>query len=140
MAKLRQHNEYFRRVYVRQVKGQKRRSHDLIMQILSRPGNTFSYNLLAEPYETIVGEESSRKSCPSCRTKLEEGEWVWSWGEYINAKWHTVKHFCKHCYPEIRRDLEVHRSDCGCEFNLIGYGGEILPDWLTLGESCSVSK
>lgn len=126
------HNEYFRRVYVRTVWGMKHRDPALIEEILSRPGNSLPREYLEAPYKTIVGEESSRKSCPECKAKLEVDEWVWSWGNYVSGRWHTVRHFCKACYPSIQRDLEVHREDCGCDFNLIGYRGETLPDWLIL--------
>ena len=82
---------------------------------------------------------SHRKSCPTCKEKLLPGESIWSWGEYIFAKWRTVRYFCKCCYPEVQRDLTVHREECGCDFNLIMYGGEQQPEWLELPE-CTVSK
>lgn len=72
-----------------------------------------------------------RKSCPSCSAKLN-GQSVWSWGEYVTWKWRTVKHFCPACFPPIRRDLVNHTAGCGCEIELVGYGGERLPEWLTL--------
>ncbi len=24
---------------------------------------------------------------------------VWSWGEYVRARWNTVNHFCRRCFP-----------------------------------------
>jgi hypothetical protein len=74
-----------------------------------------------------------RKSCPECKEKLPRGEYIWSWGEYVNAKWRTVRRFCVQCWPDIQRDLEVHKSECGCDFQLVGYQGTTLPPWLTLG-------
>jgi hypothetical protein len=75
---------------------------------------------------------NGRKSCPSCRAKLAEGERVWSWGEYVIGKWRTVMHFCKECYTtDVVPPLQRHLDDCGCAFNFIGYQGEKLPEWLT---------
>lgn len=75
----------------------------------------------------------NRKSCPECHAKLSGAESVWSWGEHVRAKWRTVKHFCKECYPKNVQALLVdHRKDCGCEFELIGYLRIPLPGWLTL--------
>lgn len=80
-----------------------------------------------------------RKNCPSCKEKLEQGEKIWSWGEYVFAKWRTVKHFCKKCYSEqVQTPLINHTDECGCTVNLIGYGGETLPEWLNL--TCPIKK
>lgn len=74
-----------------------------------------------------------RKSCPSCKQKLDKGESIWSWGNYISGKWHTVLHFCKECYGEkCKQELFSHRTECGCDFELVGYSGETLPEWLNL--------
>jgi hypothetical protein len=136
VTKQRIHNEWFRRVNVRLIKGDKYRDEALIQEILSRPDNTWTEEELRKPYTTIIGEESSRKSCPTCKDKLEDGEWVWSWGEYAYGKWRTVRHFCKHCFPDIARDLAVHREECGCDFELRSRG-DVLPSWLTLEERCT---
>jgi hypothetical protein len=78
-----------------------------------------------------------RKSCPSCHSRLERGEQVWSWGEYQRAKWYTVQHFCKQCWMEVENKLSVHAFQCRCTFQLVGYRGERLPDWLCLeAEHC----
>jgi hypothetical protein len=72
-----------------------------------------------------------RKSCPNCGCKLLGGS-VWSWGEYVNAKWRTVKHFCRECYPtEVHGPLVKHTGECGCAVTLVGRG-ERLPTWLSL--------
>ena len=77
-----------------------------------------------------------RKSCPHCGHKLHPGEQIWSWGNYVSAKWVTVDHFCKLCfdvpYRGVKQRLQAHSEPCGCAFELIGYGGEKLPTWLTL--------
>ncbi len=74
-----------------------------------------------------------RKSCPSCKAKLGEGESVWSWGEYHCAKWRTVMHFCKECFAaKVSKPLTAHAGGCGCEIKLLGYQGRKLPDWLKL--------
>jgi hypothetical protein len=73
----------------------------------------------------------NRKSCPTCRTKLL-GESVWSWGEYHNVKWRTVKYFCRSCFKsEVLQLLQNHTDDCGCIVSLVGYQ-TALPEWLTL--------
>lgn len=73
----------------------------------------------------------NRKSCPNCRQKLETGESIWSWGEYLYGKWRTVKHFCKNCYNEdVRQKLCSHAAECGCNVTL--QVKEQAPDWLTL--------
>lgn len=74
------------------------------------------------------------KSGPCCPAKLEPNEFIWSWGEYIRVKWHTVKHFCKNCFEkEVQKPLVDHAGPCGCTINLIGKG-EKLPEWLKLPE------
>jgi len=82
-----------------------------------------------------------RKSCPCCKTKLELGESIWSWGEYHNAKWRTIKHFCSACYATEVRDLLIKHTDgCGCTINLV-IKDSIKPAWLTLSnesEGCIV--
>lgn len=76
-----------------------------------------------------------RKSCPNCKAKLN-GESIWSWGEYRNAKWRIIKHFCKECFEsEVKEPLIKHVEGCGCEVNLITKG-ESKPEWLTI--ECSV--
>jgi hypothetical protein len=75
-----------------------------------------------------------RKSCPSCKKKLGNGESIWSWGEYLYGKRRTVDYFCKECFPEIRQKLVHHAGGCGCQFELVGYQGTVLPSWLTLEE------
>jgi hypothetical protein len=64
---------------------------------------------------------------------------VWSWGEYANAKWRTVIWFCERCYERrVLGRLLSHKWECGCEFNLVGYGGEKLPEWLTIDATNNV--
>lgn len=71
-----------------------------------------------------------RKTCPNCRALIEPGEKIWSWGEYVRAKWRTVMHFCKNCYgSHVKAPLFDHTKDCGCTVELVGYGGETLPQW-----------
>lgn len=82
---------------------------------------------------------SGRKSCPCCNAKLN-GRSIWSWGNYVKAKWHTVMHFCSECFESnVKRKLLEHTTDCGCTVNLIGYQGTHLPQWLTLDE-CPVTR
>lgn len=77
-----------------------------------------------------------RKSCPGCLAKLEPGESIWSWGQYVRVKWNTVMHFCKGCFKDrVRDDLVGHTDTCGCTVNLIMYQGGSRPAWLTLAET-----
>ena len=81
-----------------------------------------------------------RKSCPTCGAKLN-GEPIWSWGEYVRAKWRTVKHFCKECAAkEVLQPLAAHADGCGCVVNLTS-NCDRLPEWLVLPtkEVCQVS-
>lgn len=74
-----------------------------------------------------------RKSCPSCKVKLPQGESIWSWGEYHNAKWNTVLYFCSNCFEhQVKFHLTFHAKDCGCKVELVGYGETKLPTWLKL--------
>ena len=74
----------------------------------------------------------NRKSCPTCKNKLKPREMIWSWGEYHNAKWRTVKHFCSQCFAEeVRKPLLEHTGDCGCTINLVVREAP-QPEWLTL--------
>lgn len=98
---------------------------------------------LCEPfqneYQGFAGYESSRKSCPTCKSKLEIDEFVWSWGEYKSAKWHTVQHFCKSCFEQhVQLPLTAHAVGCGCKIELVAKGCS-LPKWLCLPSTCSVS-
>jgi hypothetical protein len=77
-----------------------------------------------------------RKSCPSCHSKLADGEQVWSWGEYHRGKWSTVQHFCQQCWLEVENRLQAHAFQCRCSFTLVGYGDEHLPAWLSLEPAC----
>jgi len=73
-----------------------------------------------------------RKSCPCCKAKLENNESIWSWGNYVRAKWVTVTHFCNNCFESnVQKPLTSHTDDCGCTVNLVGYSGR-LPNWLHL--------
>lgn len=130
MAKIRNHNEYFRRVGVQTVYGEKQSPHGGACGI--------GYLLPPFPYHTVIGEQSRFTRCPTCNAALV-GDYVWSWGEYVSGRWHTVTHFCENCFPRIVRDkLTAHAGDCGCRISLVGYRGEHLPAWLTLVEECGV--
>lgn len=74
---------------------------------------------------------NNRRSCPECLQKLPPEESIWSWGEYRYAKWKTVMHFCRQCFPVIQAHLIIHAGGCGCKFELVGKEVK-LPDWLTL--------
>ena len=84
-----------------------------------------------EYFETISA--GGRKSCPTCKTKLESGEAVWRWFEYGGCRQFTVKHFCKNCFErEVRSVLLDHADDCGCTIELVRRGRSPMPAWLTL--------
>lgn len=75
----------------------------------------------------------NRKSCPTCHAKLPVGESIWSWGNYINAKWRTITHFCRGCFHDrVVTPLKEHTDDCGCSVEYVGYR-DPLPTWLKSG-------
>jgi hypothetical protein len=79
----------------------------------------------------------TRKTCPTCEARLDEGEHVWSWGEYVKVQWRTVLHFCRKCFPaEVLPRLITHERQCGCEFclNVTPVLGEEAPEWLAMPE------
>lgn len=79
-------------------------------------------------------ELGGRKSCPECRAKLEAGEWIWSWGEYVRAKFHRIRYVCKACWPDVRDRLNSHTADCGCTVDIVCRGAP-RPPWMTLEEA-----
>lgn len=73
-----------------------------------------------------------RKSCPKCQAKLGKNESIWSWGNYINAKWHTITYFCKECFQtRVADHLLEHAGECGCSITLVMYHAD-QPRWLRL--------
>lgn len=85
---------------------------------------------------------NNRKSCPNCKAKLGFGEWVWSWGEYIYAKFNRVQYVCKQCWPEVRDKLNSHTDGCGCKVTLVVMGAP-QPNWMTLDDNlqtCSANE
>lgn len=83
-------------------------------------------------------ERGGRKSCSHCKCKLAKGEWIWSWGEYIRARFNNIRDVCKECWPEVRDRLLGHTADCGCTVTLMCCGAP-QPDWMTLEETCELS-
>ena len=73
-----------------------------------------------------------RKTCSNCRQPLPEGELIWSWGEYRNARFRSIRDCCVSCWPTVARDLRLHTSGCGCTVTLCSAGSGKLPDWMTL--------
>lgn len=56
---------------------------------------------------------------------------VYAWGEYVNAKWRTVKHFCLFCFAkEVLYLLEQHAWQCGCKISVVARSGYRLPEWM----------
>lgn len=83
-----------------------------------------------------------RKSCPTCKKK---GLQFFSWGEYVNAKFRLVKHFCNACFKEeVLEPLQQHANSCGCEIVLCGKGHftQGKPKWLgtVLKPICCTTK
>jgi hypothetical protein len=73
-----------------------------------------------------------RKSCPGCHAKLGKNESIWSWGNYVRAKWNTVTHFCKECFEtRVAEGLLEHAGECGCTITLVMYHA-VQPKWLRL--------
>ena len=79
----------------------------------------------------------NRKSCPNCKETLPQGEKIWSWGQYVRAKWQTIQYCCGDCFPtDVIPRLREHAAGCGCTFALevkLGFD-EVRPAWLTLEE------
>ena len=68
-----------------------------------------------------------KTSCP-CGCKKTE---VFAWGNYVNAKWRTVDHFCAACFTKrVLSRLLDHARPCGCAFALNARNGYCLPAWL----------
>ncbi len=65
---------------------------------------------------------------------------VYSWGEYVHAKWRTISHVCEFCFPQVINRLLSHSNQCGCTITLVGYRGQKLPDWLKLPQTCNLNK
>lgn len=84
-----------------------------------------------------VVSRGNRKSCSHCRQKLDDKEWIWSWGEYRNAKFRSIRDVCKKCWPELKTELNKHVAGCGCKVEIECRGAE-QPAWLNLGveEAC----
>jgi hypothetical protein len=70
----------------------------------------------------------NRKSCPTCKIKLEENESIYSSGEYIHAKWRNIEHFCKNCFNDFNEKL-IRCSVYNFEYK--SYQGCELPCWIT---------
>lgn len=81
-----------------------------------------------------------RKSCPNCKAKLAPGESIWSWGNYVIAKWRTIMHFCKDCFPnDVAKKLTDHTDECGCSVQFITKGAP-RPEWLTVEKpACKIA-
>lgn len=74
-------------------------------------------------------ELGGRKSCPTCHAKLEPKEWIWSWGQFINAKFRLIRYCCKSCWKTVQSDLYKHARDCGCSFELVAKHAP-KPSWM----------
>jgi hypothetical protein len=84
-----------------------------------------------------------KAKCSTCNHVIDKDDCLWSWGEYVNAKWRTVKHFCQHCFVEqVQTPLVEHTNGCGCEVTICfkGINHNNIPDWLTLPEFTGCEK
>lgn len=69
-----------------------------------------------------------RKNC-QCGNKGQ----VYSWGEYHNAKWRTIKHFCQNCYVSaVKSELHSHMFKYDCEIELRARSGYRLAEFIEL--------
>lgn len=74
-----------------------------------------------------------RKSCPACLKKLPTNEAIYSYGEYIRAKWNTFTYGCVNCFDTCAKPMMVkYKNETGREINIIGYQGAQIPEWLKL--------
>ena len=75
--------------------------------------------------------------CPKCLTNT---------GDIKNGLAACQRRACGHNWyvhiPDIgvKQRLQAHSDPCGCIFELVGYGGEKLPAWLTLDGVQRVEK
>lgn len=73
-----------------------------------------------------------RKSCPTCSLKLNDRS-IYSAGEYINAKWNNIQHFCELCFStNLKKDCEIYETKTGKEIKFVSYQGTKIPEWLHL--------
>lgn len=79
---------------------------------------------------------NNRKSCSHCHAKLEPGESIWGWYEYVRAKKRHIRDCCKACFPEVKARLLDHTGDCGCAVELQVCGPRVA--WLTLESACDL--
>lgn len=65
--------------------------------------------------------ELAKHKCPTCHAGSKSSPVrVFSWGEYIHGKWHTVKHFCSECFlEEVLDQLQDHANTCGCTIQFV---------------------
>ncbi len=75
---------------------------------------------------------NNRKSCPTCSQKLD-GRLIYSAGEYVNAKWNTIQHFCELCFStNLEKDCDVFKAKLVRDIAFVPYQGTKIPDWLRL--------
>jgi len=75
---------------------------------------------------------NNRKSCPTCSQKLD-GRLIYSAGEYVNAKWNTIQHFCELCFStNLKKDCDVFKAKLVRDIAFVPYQGTKIPDWLRL--------
>lgn len=135
VQKVRTHNEWFQAVNVKTVIGEVTRSKELVEHILKHSPH-MDREILEKPYKSIIGSTSSRKSCPACKAKLEPNEFIWSWGEYVNARFRSITHFCKSCFKvNVLDPMAKHTDECGCRIEFRRRGSIPMPAWLTLPET-----
>ena len=73
---------------------------------------------------------NNRKSCPTCKDKLN-GQNIFSVGEYQNAKWKTVEHFCRNCFSNFSIKVKAFTEKTNREVILKGYQSFSIPDWMS---------
>ncbi len=72
---------------------------------------------------------SNRRS----RRKAGKDLTVYAWGEYVSARWSTVRRVCECCFQGAAIPmLRAHADPCGCSFQLVARSGHSLPPWITL--------
>lgn len=70
---------------------------------------------------------SSKKFC-DCGAKNIP---VYSWGSYVNRKFHTIKLFCIKCFEKsVKENLITHQRSNNCHMDIKGLHNERLPNFL----------
>jgi hypothetical protein len=87
----------------------------------------------------LMEEQRKAIHCNSCNSDftfrhtafLDSDFQAYAWGEYHNANWRTVFHFCEECFEHrVLAKLTDHVLDCGCNVTFCSRSGHSLPSFI----------